>query len=281
MPPADSPPGGLTGLAPALQPAARGGISRLWIGIAIALAVLCGVGLLGSTALGGIFVMFRPTATLTPSPTPTQTQTPTPLPPPTATQPPPTPAVVTLFEDDFSSAANGWDETSTANSSWSLAGGEYVLGVSIANYYIWGNPDGANLTLSNVHIEVTARNTGTAVEPGFGILCGYQNGDNLYYMGMSPDGYYIIVKTVNGDDIVLSDETSWLQSSAIPLNAASYRIGADCGNGALTLTVNGNRVATVNDSSFSQGTIGLFARTFDQTPAEIRFDDLVVTSLEP
>ena len=184
-----------------------------------------------------------------------------------------------LFEDDFSGKGNGWDENTGLNGATNYGDGDYVIQVFSTSYFIWANPEGANLSLSNVHIEVTARSTGSATEPGFGILCDYGDGDNTYYMGVSTDGYYIIVKTVNGEDVPLSDPDSWITSDAIPVNAASYRIGADCGNGTLALSVNGNSVGSVSDSTFTSGTIGLFARSFEQPNAEIRFDDLVVTAL--
>ena len=39
-------------------------------------------------------------------------------------------------------------------------------------------------------------------------------------------------------------------------------------------------VVTATDTSYPDGSIGLLARTFDLAPAELRFDDLVVTALQ-
>jgi hypothetical protein len=97
---------------------------------------------------------------------------------------------------------------------------------------------------------------------------------------VSTDGYYAIVKTAGGEDTVLSDADSWIQSDDIPVNAATYRLGVDCGNGTLTLQVNGTTVATVSDATLSSGTVGLFAQTFAEPNAEIRFDDFVAQPLE-
>jgi hypothetical protein len=185
-----------------------------------------------------------------------------------------------LFEDDFANESNGWDTYESDNAKAGYDNGEYVLDVYPASWFVWANPEGASPNLSNARVEVTARSAGSATEPGFGIMCNYQDGDNTYYMGVSVDGFYVIAKTVGGSDTVLSHEDSWAQSDAVPLNAASYRVRADCGNGTLTLYVGDTQVASVSDSTFTSGNVGLFAQTFDDANAQIRFDDLVATSLE-
>jgi hypothetical protein len=184
-----------------------------------------------------------------------------------------------LFEDDFSNKRNGWDENSGENAASGFADEEYTISIYPTSWFAWANPEGADLALSNVHLEVTARSVGAATEPGFGIMCNYLDADNTYYLGVSTDGYYAIVKTVGGEDTVLSDVDSWIQSDAIPVNASSYRLGVDCGNGTLALAVNGTAVATVSDATFSSGTVGLFAQTFAEPNAEIRFDDFVAVPL--
>jgi len=184
-----------------------------------------------------------------------------------------------LFEDDFSDKGHGWDENTGDNAASGYVDGEYMIGIFRESWFAWANPEGANLSLSNVHLEVTARSVGAATEPGFGIMCNYADGDNTYYLGVSMDGYFAIVKTVGGEDTVLSDADSWIQSGDIPVNASSYRLGVDCGNGTLTLQVNGTTLASVSDSTFSSGTVGLFAQTFAEPNAEIRFDDFVAQAL--
>jgi hypothetical protein len=185
-----------------------------------------------------------------------------------------------LFEDDFSNEGNGWDTFEGDNAKAGYDNGEYVLDVFPTSWFVWANPEGASPNLSNVRIEVTARNAGSATEPGFGIMCNYQDEQNTYYMGVSVDGYYVIAKTVGGSDTVLSHADSWAQSEDIPLNASSYRVRAECGNGTLTLYVGDTQLASVSDTTFSSGNVGLFAQTFDEGNAQIRFDDIVANALE-
>jgi hypothetical protein len=165
-----------------------------------------------------------------------------------------------LFTDDFSGKSGGWDEVSNDNAATGYADNEYFIKVFPAGWFAWANPEGANLSLSNIHIEVTARSVGSATEAGFGVMCAYGNkGDDTYYMG---------------------DASSWKPSDSIPVNADSYRLGADCGNGKLALQINGATVGSVDDATFSSGTVGLFVQTFKDTNAEFRFDNYVVTALE-
>jgi hypothetical protein len=135
-------------------------------------------------------------------------------------------------------------------------------------------------SFSNVHIEVTAKNTGDAEDPGFGIICNYQDGENFYFLGIGSDQLYAIAKFVNDDLTILTDsEGFWTLSDAIPAAADSYRIGADCGNGQLTLYVNGTEIASVEDADYADGDVGLFTQSAEQPEVEVRFDDFVVTKL--
>jgi len=186
-----------------------------------------------------------------------------------------------LFEEDFSSRSNDWDVISDEDASLDYVADEYAIQIFTTELLVWANPNGANLSLADVHVEVTARNIGAATEPGFGIICSYVDEANTYRMGVSSDGFHIITKRVDGVETVLTDPENgqWTTSDRVPLNASSYRLGADCGNGTLTLYVDGRRVASVNDSTLTAGTVGLFAAAFAEQPVEIRFDDLVVTAL--
>ncbi|MBL0347244.1 hypothetical protein [Candidatus Villigracilis affinis] len=60
----------------------------------------------------------------------------------------------------------------------------------------------------------------------------------------------------------------------------SVRLGLDCGNGTLALYVNGQQIDSVSDSTYTQGSIGLFAATDDQdSGTNVTFDDYIVTKL--
>ena len=186
--------------------------------------------------------------------------------------------VPSLFKDDFSSSGSGWSTFTSDTGSVEYVDGEYVMGVFTNEWFIWGNPEES---FGNVHIEVTARNTGGAADTSFGIICNYNSEtQQFYYVAIDSQGFYAIAKTIPGqEDFFLTNDNQWATSDDITKDSASYRVGADCGNGTITLYVDGVQIASVNDSDFSQGDVGLFAWTADQANSEIRFDDLVVTAL--
>ncbi len=199
--------------------------------------------------------------------------TPTPLPPPT----PSGPAV--WVQDDFSDPASGWGTGGDADGSLEYQSGEYVVKVNQTSLLVWGTH--RTKDIAGVHLAVQASSVGEAADPAFGVVCHYQDDQNFYYLGIGADGFYAIAKYEADELTILTDEAgNWLQSDQIEQNAETYRIEADCGGGRLTLYVDGEQIASVEDPAFSSGQVGLFARSFEATGVEVRFDNFVATGLE-
>ena len=149
------------------------------------------------------------------------------------------------------------------------------------NYFVWSTPD--DTKYQNVHIEATVINNGTDPTTAFGIMCNQQEADNsFYYLAATAGGEYAIAKAETGQsDVFLTNNDQWASSDAIASNASSYRVGADCGNGVLTLYVDGKQIASVSDSSYTAGGVGLFAWSGEEaTTTDVTLDDFVMTSLE-
>jgi len=88
-----------------------------------------------------------------------------------------------------------------------------------------------------------------------------------------------VIARLNGDaEVFLTNNNRWARSDDIPRKAAAYRLGADCGNGVLTLYVDGKQIASVKDATFAKGDVGLFVSTQKTKDVEVRFDDFVVTA---
>ena len=98
---------------------------------------------------------------------------------------------------------------------------------------------------------------------------------------MTPAGQYVIAKAVEGEsDLFLTNSDAWAGSDLITKDAASYRVGADCGNGMLTLYVDGQQIATISDASYTSGSVALFTWSGeDATTTNVSFDDFLVTQL--
>ena len=179
-----------------------------------------------------------------------------------------------LYKEDFASKTDtDWCIDSDTTSSSGFDSGEYFFKVERANWFVWCTPD---QKFDAVHIEATTKNAGATDDTVFGVLCHYQNTDSFYYLCITTGGLYTIRLYINKEEQTLAEDSSDLISPS----AASYKIGADCGNGDLTLYVDGQQVATASDSTYTSGDSGLFAWSGDQVPAEIRYDDFVVTKLE-
>ena len=180
-----------------------------------------------------------------------------------------------LFHDDFSNPSSGWDQTSDSDGSTDYANGGYRILVNTTNLVIWANP---NQTFQNdVRIEVDATKSAGPDTNAFGVICRYNDKDNFYRFLITSDGYAGISKIIKGDVTVISSADGKIQTvNNINKGTASNHIRADCIGSTLTLYVNGNQVATANDSSLSGGDAGLFARTYDTGGVDILFHDFNV-----
>ena len=184
-----------------------------------------------------------------------------------------------LLEDNFEGSGN-WGTGTDSDSSVEYSNGGLHVQIFKQNYFVWSTPDDQNY--ENVHIEVTVVNNGTDSTTAFGILCHQQAvNDSFYYFAVTPGGEYAIAKAaLAATDVFLTNNDQWAQSDVIAKDAASYRVGADCGNGTLTLYVDGQQIASVSDSTYANGHVGLLAWSGeDVASGDVTFDDFVMTKL--
>jgi hypothetical protein len=182
-----------------------------------------------------------------------------------------------LFKDDFSSTGSGWDSTTFDDGSVTdYAQGGYRMYAADDDLTIWANP-GLNFD-GDVSITVDAKYLGGPEENYMGIICRYTEGSTSasYYFGIiGSDGWATIVQAENDDFFPLLDE--WIETPAINKGAASNTIRFDCVGDTLTLYANGTQIATVSDSAFTRGDVGLIVGTFDEAGTDILFDNFLVT----
>lgn len=189
-----------------------------------------------------------------------------------------TPSPRVIFSDDFSSSK--WGTGTDADSAVEYANSALQMIVYTSNYFVWSTPDDQDY--ENTHMEVTVNNNGTDSTTAFGIMCNQQaTTSNFYYVAMTPAGEYAIAKATEGqDDLFLTNNDAWASSDLIAKDAPSYRVGADCGNGTITLYIDGQQVASVADASYVNGGIALFTWSGeDATTTDVSFDDFLMTEL--
>lgn len=185
-----------------------------------------------------------------------------------------------ILEDDFSSSDTNWGVGTDDTSSVEYSDGGLRVKVFTENYFVWSTPD--DVDYENVHIEATVINNGTDSTTAFGIMCDQQVvDDSVYYFAITPGGEYVIAKAALAQtDVFLTNNDDWGTSDLIAKDAASYRIGADCGNGTLTLYVDGQQVDSVSDSTYTNGGVALFVWSGENaSSADVTFDDFVMTKL--
>jgi len=201
----------------------------------------------------------------------------TPTPWPTATPSPPNTPVPevdsTLFQDDFSSRASGWEVGDYEMGSAGYKDGVYFV-TSLGNgATMWGV---ANVSFDDIIIEVDTTQISASANNNndYGVICRNQS-DSLdgYYLLISGDGGYAILKAEGGNFDPLVD---WTESAAISQGNVTNHIQAVCDGDYLALFVNGELLAKAHDTTFSQGDIALTATSYEDEPTEIHFDNLVV-----
>lgn len=268
-----------TRLAPVPAPGTESK-SRGWLGWAAG----CLVGLCALLAIGvGAAYIFNiggfadTTPSQTPLPTSTEVPPPTNIPQSTATVPV---TAETLLDDDFSDDSI-WGLFNDSTASIKYDGEALRMKAFKKNWIIWSTPNGE--FYENVHTEVTAYNNDGESTTAFGIICYQQESTSSYYYGVITQvGEYAIAKAEEGEtDIFFTNNDKWGSSTLIPKNANSYRIGMDCGNGTLSLYVNGKLVDSVHDNAYASGSSGLIIWSGENVnSADVTFDDFLLKSLK-
>lgn len=190
-----------------------------------------------------------------------------------------TPSPRVIFSDDFSS--QNWGVGTDEKSSVEYVNNALQMILYVNNYFVWSPPPG-NESYENINAEVKVINNGTDSTTAFGIICNKQGStSNFHYVAITPAGEYAIGKATEGQkDVFLTNDDAWAFSELIPVDAATYSVGADCGNGTLTLYVNDQQIATAADASYVSGGVAVFTWSGeDVDSANVSFDDFLITEL--
>lgn len=182
------------------------------------------------------------------------------------------PASGVLMKDDFSDPSSGWEVGDYDTGSVGYQSGSYYVESLGNGDTMWGI---ASQDFSDVVIEVTAEQiSGPSNDNNdYGVMCRIQESNEGYFLLISGDGYYAILKRT-GDQF--ENLVDWTPSDVINTGNSSNQIQAACDGSSLTLRVNGQLLATASDSEFSHGDIALTATSYETDSTEVLFDNLVV-----
>jgi hypothetical protein len=192
-----------------------------------------------------------------------------------SSKPAPTPDNV-IFQDDFGDSGSGWEVGDYDEGSVGYKDGAYFVTATITDYMMWGV---ANRSFDNLVIEVDATqvSAGPISDNAYGVVCREDGNAGGYYLRISGDGYYSIARAAGvGEAEEFVPLVDWAESSAIKQGNATNHIRAVCSDSTLELHVNGEHVATAEDSTFTSGDIAFSATSYESEATEIHFDNLVV-----
>ena len=184
---------------------------------------------------------------------------------------PPVPSGSVLYQDDFSSVDSGWDRVQHAGGIMDYDGGGYRILVNTAEANLWSTP---GREFADASIEVDAGKLGGPDANRIGLIC-RSDGSRYYFLLIGSDGYYGLGVFAGGKAALLG-QSSMQASPAIITGAAVNHLRLDCVGAQLTGYVNGIRVATVQDDTLGKGEVGVLAGAFEETGADIVFDNFVV-----
>ncbi len=177
-----------------------------------------------------------------------------------------------LFMDDFSKQTGGWTTHADAVSFSGYIEDSFRIWVNVSFFNFWSTP-GLNFADSLIYVRAF-KQTGPDNNL-FGIICRYQNENNFYALVIGSDGYYGILKKLDGNQMLVErDQMAF--SEVINRGKAANDIQASCQADQLALFVNGVHLIQVTDSSFSAGDVGIIAGNFLDPGADILFDDFIV-----
>lgn len=176
-----------------------------------------------------------------------------------------------IFKDDFSDVNSGWDRSVMESGSTDYSNGVYRMNVTGANKTIWANP---YKNFTDVSVEVDATLVSGTVNNDFGLICRYKDMDNYIKAEISSDGYYGIVKKVNGEKTNLTG--SYVRTELVKQGNTTNHIKLDCVGSTITFYINGTQANSFTVTELTSGDVGLIAGTYDEPDTEITFDNFVV-----
>lgn len=180
-----------------------------------------------------------------------------------------------LFQDDFSNTLGGWAEQRDDNGITDYDQGGYRVKVLLPNYDYINTP---GISFVDTVVDVDVKKLGGPDENLFGVLCRYQDENNLYSLVIGNDGYYGIVKIFGGRQSLIGTGVLEKSDAINQGDGADNHIRASCVGSNLTLEVNGTQLLSVTDYDLTSGFAGVVAGTFEVAGTDVLFDNFVVRS---
>lgn len=178
-----------------------------------------------------------------------------------------------LATEDFSVTPNGWGSMGRTGGEIAFEYQGLTIKVNTPNFMFW-SVNGSKFT--DTRIEADAVLLEGPSNDNFGVICRFVDNENFYAFVISHDGYYGIFKFMDGV-ISMGNETSNLEySDVIRKGGVVNHITATCQGEILSLSVNDTLLSQIQDSSFSEGQVGLIASAYSDPGVKVLFDNLEI-----
>jgi TolB protein len=176
--------------------------------------------------------------------------------------------------DDFSNPDSGWPAADNDDAKYEYQDGKYLLEVKPANrLYRVPLPD---KVYADFDLEVEATLAEGPDAGYYGIIFRFVNHDNQYIFRVSADGRIRIDRKAAGEYTTL---VAWQESPAVNTGQATNHLRINCEGTQCSAYVNGQQVATIDDSALLQGQIGfMVGNPADLGGTKIHCDNLLINA---
>ena len=148
-----------------------------------------------------------------------------------------------IYHDEFVPGQTGWRNYDDANTNAVLRNGAYILTHKKSNYTYSGTAPLAIDENRDYSIETTVSHIQGDNQAPFGLAFGATSVADLYYFGISSNGFYMLTKQVN---YVYNAVIPWTQSASIMQgNNVANKLRIEKRGSQLSLFINDQQVAQV------------------------------------
>jgi hypothetical protein len=183
-----------------------------------------------------------------------------------------------LFSDDFSDESSGWVTYDEYDGRVAYLNGRlYVKDYTYPEETMYSE---CQRYFTNFILEVETWLVDGTDENWHSVGCRWQDEENNYSFGIGADGYYAIVKWIDGSQVPLTGSTPRYSSHINQGIGAVNLIYIECIGSKLSLSVNGHLLWEGTDATFSGGDITLSATALAGTYTEVAFDNIVVSDVD-
>lgn len=179
-----------------------------------------------------------------------------------------------LYYEDFTDPSDEWWTNEEPTHTYSYYDNGYRIEILEEDWITWTTIGSHK---SDVVIEADVKNLGED-DNLIALVCRSVDVHNLYLLGISSDGYYIIWKLSHNIWITSVD---WTKTDAVNTGKSSNRIKAVCSGTNLSLYVNDILLSKIVDDDFSSGQVGVSVGSMEKSGVDVIYDNFAVYKANP